>query len=132
MSGDKKRDLKKEAADWGRLAERLACEHIVKEGFPITETNWRVGNHVEIDIISIQGEEIAFVEVKARNGKYQHAEDAIDIKKMKKMVKGANIYLQQQQYDYTARFDVALVEGTPQDYEFTYLKDAFIPPLDVR
>ena len=132
MSGDKKRDLKKEAADWGRLAERLACEHIVKEGFPITETNWRVGNHVEIDIISIQGEEIAFVEVKARNGKYESAEDAIDLKKMKQMVRGADIYLQNQDHDFTARFDVALVEGDPNDYDFTYLRDAFIPPLNAR
>ena len=127
-----KRDFRKEAAEWGKLAEKLTCEHIVSQGYPITETNWRIGNHLEIDIISIQGDEIAFIEVKARNGKYQHAEDAIDLKKMKKMVKGANIYLQQQEHDYTARFDVALVEGSPSDYEFTYIRDAFVPPLTAR
>lgn len=129
---EKKKETRKEAAEWGRLAERIAVDYITRQGFPITETNWRCGNHIEIDIISIQGDEIAFVEVKARNGRYQSAEDAIDIKKMKQMVKGANAYIQQQEHDYSARFDVALVEGTPQDYEFTYLQDAFVPPLNAR
>lgn len=130
MAEDSTRKSKtRDAAEWGRLAEELACRHIAAEGYAVTETNWRCGNHLEIDIISIQGSEIAFVEVKARNGRYQNAEDAIDLKKMKQMVKGANVYLQQQQFDYTARFDVALVEGSPQDYEFTYIKNAFVPPL---
>lgn len=127
-----KKSRREKAAEWGRLAEQLAAEHITKEGYAVTETNWRCGNHIEIDIISIQGDEIAFVEVKARNGRYQNAEDAVDIKKMKKMVKGANIYLQQQEFDYSARFDVALVEGDPDNYEFTYIKGAFVPPLNAR
>lgn len=126
------RESREKAAEWGRLAERLTVEHIARQGYAVTETNWRLGNHLEIDIISIQDDEVAFIEVKARNGRYQNAEDAIDIKKMKKMVKGANAYLMQLPHDYTARFDVALVEGSPEDYEFTYLKAAFVPPLEAR
>ena len=129
---ENKEEKKNQTAEWGRLAEQLTCDYLASEGFAITERNWRCGNHIEIDLISIQNDEIAFIEVKARNGKYQNAEDAIDLKKMKQMVKGANAYLQRQNLDYTARFDVALVEGSPTDYEFTYLKDAFIPPLTSR
>ena len=123
---------KREASQFGRFAEELTRDYILKQGYPITESNWRFGNHIEIDLISQQGDEMAFIEVKARNGKYQHAEDAIDIKKMKLLVKGADIYLQQQKHDFTARFDVALIEGDMEDYEFTYLRDAFIPPLNAR
>ena len=123
---------KREASEFGKFAEELTRDYILKQGFAITDCNWRFGNHIEIDLISIQGDEIAFIEVKARNGRYQNAEDAIDLKKMKQLVKGADIYLQTQKYDYTARFDVALLEGDMNDYEFTYLKDAFIPPLNAR
>ena len=129
---EKRQKADNKGVEWGRLAEQLAVEYITKQGFPITATNWRLGNHLEIDIISIQGDEIAFIEVKARNGKYQSAEEAVDLKKMKRMVKGANAYLQEQKLDYSARFDVVLLEGTPEDYEFTYLKEAFIPPLNAR
>lgn len=115
-------------AGWGRLGEKITREYLTRQGLPITESNWRFGNHLEIDIISQQGDEIAFIEVKTRNGKYNSPEDAINIKKMKLMVKAANIYLQRLEQDFTARFDVALIEGSPEDYEFTYLKDAFIPP----
>ena len=124
--------IREQAAAWGRKAEEITTDYITRQGFAITERNWRVGNTIEIDLISIQGTEIAFIEVKARNGKYENAEDAIDIKKMKKMVKGADAYLQRQKFDYTARFDVALLEGTPSDYDFTYLKNAFVPPLESR
>lgn len=118
-----------EAADWGRLGEEITCQYIASQGFAVTERNWRLGNRLEVDLISEQNDEMVFIEVKTRNGKFNSAEDAIDIKKMRQLVKAANAYLNRQQRDYSARFDVALIEGSPQDYEFTYIKDAFIPPL---
>ena len=132
MTSTEIKGKRRQAADWGKFAEQLTCDYITRQGFPITERNWRVGHTIEIDIISVQGDEVAFIEVKARNGKYESAEDAIDLKKMKQMVRGADIYLQNQDHDFTARFDVALVEGDPNDYDFTYLRDAFIPPLNAR
>ena len=125
-------EKKKQAAEWGKLGEKLTSEHIASKGFAITETNWRCGNHLEVDLISLQGEEMVFIEVKTRNGKFQSAEEAIDEKKMKQLVKAANAYLKAQERDYSARFDVALVEGTPDNYEFTYIENAFIPPLNIR
>lgn len=127
-----KNSKKAEAAAWGKFAEELTYDYLVKRGHPITEKNWRHGNHIEIDIISQQGDEMVFIEVKARNGRYDAAEDAIDAKKIKQLVKGADIYLRTLDKDFTARFDVALVEGNPDDYEFTYIRDAFVPPLNAR
>lgn len=126
-----KKEVRKKAAEWGRLGETLVRDHLAARGFAITDSNWRVGK-LEIDLISEQGDEMVFIEVKTRNGRYNSAEDAIDEKKIKRIVKAANAYLARQERDYTPRFDVALVEGSPDDYEFTYLEAAFIPPLNAR
>lgn len=126
------KDIRKKAADWGKLGERITADYLASKGFPVTEQNWRCGNRIEVDLISEQGDEMVFIEVKTRNGKYNSAEDAIDLKKMKQMVKAANAYINQQPRDFSARFDVALIEGSPADYEFTYIENAFIPPLNVR
>lgn len=120
---------RQKAYSWGREGERIAQDFIASQGFPITHANWRCGNTLEIDIISQQGEEMVFVEVKTRNGRYKDPEEAIDEKKMRQLVKAANAYLQTLERDFSARFDVVLIEGSPKEYEITYLRDAFIPPL---
>lgn len=132
VNGDPRLERARKAAEWGRKGEEITCDYLTGLGLAITERNWRCGPRFEIDIISQQGEEMAFIEVKTRNGKYDSAEDAIDVKKMKQLVKAANIYLQQLDRPYSARFDVALIEGSPSDYEFTYIENAFIPPLSAR
>ena len=125
-------ERRKKAAEWGRLGEEITRDYLVKQGHPITEMNWRCGGKLEVDIISRQGDEMVFIEVKTRNGRFNSAEDAITEKKIKQLVKAANAYLQMQSRVYDARFDVALIEGSPADYEFTYIQNAFIPPLTAR
>lgn len=125
-------EIRKKAAEWGRLGEQITREYLVSNGFSVTECNWRCGNRLEIDLISEQGDEMVFIEVKTRNGRFNSAEDAVDEKKIKQIVKAANVYLNQQQRDYSPRFDVALIEGSPSDYEFTYIENAFVPPLTAR
>lgn len=132
MARSDNQETRNKAAEWGKKGEEIARDYIVRQGFPITATNWRCGSRLEIDIISEQGEEMVFVEVKTRNGKFQSAEDAIDEKKIKQIVKAANAYLKSQPRAYDARFDVALIEGTPENYDFTYIKNAFIPPVTSR
>lgn len=125
-------ERRKKAAEWGKLGEEITRDYLAKRGFPITEMNWKCGNRLEIDIISQQGNEMVFVEVKTRNGKYNSAEDAIDEKKIRQIVKAANAYLKTLDTTFDARFDVALIEGTPNNYEFTYIENAFFPPLTSR
>ena len=122
-------DVRKKAAEWGRLGEEITRDYLASKGYTVTERNWRCGNRLEIDLISQQGDEMVFIEVKTRNGKFNSAEDAVDEKKIKQLVKAANAYLQTQEREFIARFDVALIEGSPSDYTFTYLENAFIPPL---
>lgn len=132
MVENKEKSKRERAAEWGRLGEEITKEYLTKKGYPITEQNWRCGNRLEVDLISQQGEEMVFIEVKTRNGKYDSAEDAINEKKIKQLVKAANAYLKQIERPFDARFDVALIEGEPDNYEFTYIENAFIPPLNTR
>lgn len=130
---DKKTDeIRRKAAEWGRKGEEITREYLIRQGHPITESNWKCGNRLELDIVSQQGDEMVFIEVKTRNGKFNSAEDAIDEKKIKQIVKAANAYLKSLDRQYDARFDVALVEGSPENYEFTYIENAFVPPLTTR
>ena len=132
MTEKRNREIREKASEWGKLGEEITKDYITKIGHPVTERNWRCGNQLEIDIISQQGDEMVFIEVKTRNGKFNSAEKAVDEKKIKKLVKAANAYLNQLDRDFTARFDVALIEGEPENYEFTYIENAFIPPLIAR
>lgn len=120
------------AVEWGKMGEAITRDYLISFGHPVTEMNWKCGNHLEIDLISQQGDEMVFIEVKTRNGKFNSAESGIDEKKIKQIVKAANAYLQQLDRPFNARFDVALIEGQPDDYDFTYIEDAFIPPLNAR
>lgn len=132
MVENREKSKRERAAEWGRLGEEITKEYLTKKGYPITEQNWRCGNRLEVDLISQQGEEMVFIEVKTRNGKFDSAEDAINEKKIKQLVKAANAYLKQIERPFDARFDVALIEGEPDNYEFTYIENAFIPPLNTR
>lgn len=129
MNKEEQKEKKGKALEWGREGETITVDYLTKQGHAITATNWRCGKTLELDIISEQGEEMVFVEVKTRNGKFNSAEEAIDEKKIKQIVKAANAFLQTLSRPYDARFDVALIEGNPLDYEFTYIKNAFVPPL---
>ena len=112
----------------GKAAEKISTEYLIKQGYTIRETNWRM-NHLEVDIIAQKGDMIIFIEVKARNGKHDDPLDAVDAKKIKHLVKAANVYLQSETYDYDCRFDVITLTGTPDEYVLEHIEDAFIPPL---
>lgn len=118
--------------EWGARAERLAADWLLTHGYVIREQNWRVGKSIEIDIIAELPETIVFIEVKARKGDCVEAIDAIDEKKIKKMVKGANIYLQGLNRLFSYRFDIITITGTPQDFTLDHFPDAFYPPLSRR
>lgn len=48
-------DKKKQGAanrEWGKMAEDIAAEYLLTNGYIIRERNWRIGNKIEIDIIA--------------------------------------------------------------------------------
>ncbi|MDE5808545.1 MAG: YraN family protein, partial [Muribaculaceae bacterium] len=109
------------------MAEKIAAEWLLSHGYVIRNCNWRIGHTVEIDIIAELPGTIVFVEVKARKGDVINPIDAIDEKKIRKIVRGANIYLQALEKLFKYRFDIITVTGTPDNYTLDHFPDAFYP-----
>lgn len=117
---------------WGYIAETIASEYLISEGYVIRERNWRVSNTLEIDIIAEKNLEMVFVEVKARSGEWEDPEDAVDNKKIKKITNGADIYLRALPRAYDYRFDIIAITGNKENYKLEHYPDAFFPPLKTR
>ena len=95
----------------GKKAEDLAAEHLQAKGFLVVERNFRakVG---EIDLIMKDGEEMVFVEVRARASRgYGGAAASVDAAKRRKVARGARVWLAARGWEGPCRFDVVAVEG---------------------
>jgi putative endonuclease len=109
----------------GQQAEGLACEYLLKRGLTLLERNFscRLG---ELDLIMQEGETLVFVEVKFRkNADFGHGSEAVDRHKQGKLVRTAQVYLQQHPrlQDLPMRFDVVSIEGPRQQIQ--WLANAF-------
>lgn len=124
---------KEEALKWGKQAENIVCEYLISKGYTVRERNWRPkSSKSEIDLIAQKDNTLIFVEVKARTDKDVDPTEAMTSEKIKNVVRGANSYLQAQDFDFFYRFDVAAVSGSVDDFKLDYLEDAFLPPLRSR
>lgn len=112
----------------GKWGEDLACEKLVADGCAIAERNWRMGSY-EIDIIAVKDDFVIFGEVKTRSDMDTDPLEAVDNRKIARMVASAEVYLMHHDMRRQARFDLFSVNGTPDDYRFEHIPDAFMPPL---
>jgi len=86
--GDERREL-------GHLGEQMAAQHLEKEGYVICEMNYRC-TAGEIDIVALDGECLAFVEVRTRRSKkFGSPEESITAAKKQKLIEVAQTYLQE-------------------------------------
>jgi putative endonuclease len=77
----------------GRTGERLAAESLLSKGYSILERNFRC-RQGEIDLVAEDEQDIIFVEVKARRGiSFGLPEDALTLRKRRKLVELASYYL---------------------------------------
>ncbi len=112
----------------GEEGERIASEYLMKKGYTIRETNWRVG-HDEIDIVAQLDANLVIVEVKTRSDNYVDPLLSITGKKIANLVKAARAYMAQAEIVMPVQFDVITIVGTPSDYVIEHFPDAFYPPL---
>jgi putative endonuclease len=77
----------------GRTGERLAAEALARRGYHILERNFRC-RYGEIDLITEDGHELVFVEVKTRRGTaFGLPEEAVTLRKQRKLLEIATYYL---------------------------------------
>ena len=79
----------------GILGERMAAQHLEEQGYVICELNYRcaVG---EMDVVALDGESLAFVEVRTRRSKkFGSPEESITAAKKQKLIEVAQTYLQE-------------------------------------
>lgn len=115
----------------GQWGEDVACENLIIKGYTICERNYRIG-HYELDIVAMKGNRIVFIEVKTRTYLDSDPLDAIDGKKILRMVRAANTYIKQHNIPHEVQFDVVSIVGTPDNYLFEHIPDAFFAPLTTR
>lgn len=112
-------------AHLGKEAEEKVADHLRQQGFKIVEHNYRK-RRGEIDLIATKASLMVFVEVKMRQHAYFDLSDVITPSKQRKIISVAKEYIaikgiENQSY----RFDVALLQGTPQGLDVQYISNAF-------
>ena len=95
---------------FGKKGEEIASNFLKKRGYEILTRNYRSGRS-EIDLITMKGNTVAFVEVKTRhNLNYGHPAEAVTESKQREIIKAAKKFIQEhphQGIDY--RFDVVAI-----------------------
>ncbi|MCD6557384.1 MAG: YraN family protein [Bacteroidales bacterium] len=111
----------------GNKGEQAAAEYLAGKSYKILARNKRYG-HLEIDIIAEYRDMIIFVEVKSRSGTYfEQPFQAVTIKKQKKIIKAANIYIEENEIDLEARFDIISIVEQNGKFQIEHIEDAFYP-----
>lgn len=105
-----------EARLLGQWGEALAAEELRRRGWRILAHGYRC-RFGEIDLIAVNREYIAFVEVKLRkSAAYGAARDFVSQKKQERLRVTAQLYLSQNPTELQPRFDVAEIYA-PQGME---------------
>ncbi len=115
----------------GRHGEDETCQYLIDHGHTILERNWRYG-HLEIDIISLAGDGIHFVEVKSRTAPVQgEPQEAVTASKQRHIAAAAGKYMSMKQKylgrDFEVWFDVAAITYDGAQVEFRYFPAAYVP-----
>lgn len=107
----------------GEYYEQITIDFLKRHGYQILYNNY-YNPFGEIDIIAKDGEYLVFIEVKFRDGEYMGtAEEAVDIRKQNRMIKGAKHYMYNNRwsFDSPCRFDVVAINKD----KIRLIRDAF-------
>ncbi len=113
----------------GKYGEDIAVEYLQENGYRIISRNWQF-LHREIDIIAEKNNQIIFFEVKTRKpGTIIQPYEAVNSKKQRLLVDAANLYLQRNQIDKEARFDIISITMTEKNIKIEHIENAFYPKI---
>ncbi|HWQ30272.1 MAG TPA: YraN family protein [Negativicutes bacterium] len=111
---------------FGAFGENLATDYLTKNGYRVIERNFSCRSG-EIDIVAVQGDTVAFIEVKTRSSeRFGLPSEAVSMSKQRRIVKTALYYLQKNGLlDYMCRFDVIEIVSDEENSRINLIQDAF-------
>ena len=126
--------MKTDRAAVGRRGEEEASRYLTRLGHRILARNWR-GGHLELDIVTLTGNELHFVEVKSRVAPVMaEPQRNVGREKQRRLVAAAQAFLHAEDRkdlpsDLEVFFDVLSVVfyGTGADFDIEYFPKAFVP-----
>ncbi|MCD7728488.1 MAG: YraN family protein [Clostridia bacterium] len=90
----------------GKKGENMAAKYLKKQGYKILKRNFKTP-FGEIDIIAMQQDTVAFVEVKTRlSDIYGAPSESVTRQKCRRYALGAKYFFAERKVDYTIRFDI--------------------------
>lgn len=112
--------------DFGKKAEELAANFLLKNGYKILARNFRY-QKAEIDIIAEKDNLIIICEVKARSTDvFNLPQEAVNKKKIKLLVSAADYYLQEFNVLDEIRFDIiSVLPDEKQNLVIEHIQNAF-------
>lgn len=113
----------------GKWGEEEALRFLRSKGFEILDLNWKF-LHLEIDIVAREGKELVIVEVKTRGtDAFGEPEVFVNKTKQKKLIRAANLYLEQKNISDEVRFDVIGIVKKNNQKTLRHIPGAFAPGL---
>lgn len=113
----------------GKTGEAEAVRYLTEQGYQILHCNWRSGKK-ELDIVSKYENELIIIEVKTRrNKRYGNPEEAVNERKIRRIVSSTDSYLKAYAIDLPVRFDIITVIGTKESFEIEHIIEAFHSPI---
>ena len=113
----------------GSWGEERAARYLCLRGYRILEKNYRC-RFGEIDLIARRGGYLVFIEVKLRkDARFAEAREFVGHAKQERILKTAQLWLQEHEYDLQPRFDVIELyapEGERGRVELRHIVDAFM------
>lgn len=111
----------------GKEGEQAAEKYLIAQGYSILGRNIHIG-HDEVDILAKDGNMLVFVEVKTRAvDSYGVPQDFITPQKEACLIRCADRYISDNEYDGETRFDVIAIHWAGRKRILRHFPDAFYP-----
>ena len=107
----------------GKSGEEIAANYLLKKGYNILFRNYH-SQFGEIDIIALDKDTLAFIEVKTRSSNFETAFSSVSFSKQQKLTKTALDFMSKnyEYEDFLTRFDVIVVL-----FDLTSIKSKLLP-----
>lgn len=113
----------------GKEGEEVAVHYLTERGYRILHRNWRSGKK-ELDIVAEYNHELIVIEVKTRrNNTYGTPEEAVNERKIRRIVSSTDAYIRKFAIDLPVRFDIITLVGQEAPFEIEHIEEAFYPPI---